>query len=114
MSWSPLENFRLAGGTALSLQLGHRKSIDIDLFSEHEFNKLTLSKLLRKKFPNADIQIAVFGITVYLKQNNTNILKIDIVETEPFIRDINIIENIRLANVEDIAAMKLNAITSRT
>ena len=30
------ENTRLVGGTALALQLGHRKSIDIDLFGTIE------------------------------------------------------------------------------
>jgi hypothetical protein len=28
------DDFRLVGGTALSLQIGHRESIDIDLFSD--------------------------------------------------------------------------------
>ena len=31
-AYPPLKNFALVGGTALSLQIGHRKSIDIDLF----------------------------------------------------------------------------------
>ena len=32
--------FRLVGGTALSLQLGHRKSVDIDLFTEAEYGSV--------------------------------------------------------------------------
>jgi len=32
-----LKAFRLAGGTALSLRLGHRISIDLDLFTNHIF-----------------------------------------------------------------------------
>lgn len=31
------DNFYLAGGTALAIQLGHRKSDDIDLFSQKIF-----------------------------------------------------------------------------
>jgi len=31
------KNFTLVGGTALSLQMGHRKSIDFDLFSNIKF-----------------------------------------------------------------------------
>ena len=31
------EKFYLGGGTALALQLGHRRSEDIDFFSESEF-----------------------------------------------------------------------------
>jgi len=36
------KGFVLAGGTALSLQIGHRKSIDIDLFStdKHDYSKI--------------------------------------------------------------------------
>ena len=30
--------FGLVGGTAVALQLGHRRSIDFDLFSQKEFN----------------------------------------------------------------------------
>jgi nucleotidyltransferase AbiEii toxin of type IV toxin-antitoxin system len=30
-------NFALAGGTSLALQIGHRKSIDLDIFSPSEY-----------------------------------------------------------------------------
>jgi Nucleotidyl transferase AbiEii toxin, Type IV TA system len=43
MSAVEFENFRLVGGTALSLQLGHRMSIDIDLFSDAESSFKILS-----------------------------------------------------------------------
>ena len=33
-------DFRLVGGTSLSLQLGHRISVDIDLFSDVEYGSL--------------------------------------------------------------------------
>ena len=32
-------NYFLVGGTALSLQLGHRMSDDIDLFTRYDINK---------------------------------------------------------------------------
>ena len=34
MQAEELNEFRLVGGTALSLQLGHRMSVDIDLFTD--------------------------------------------------------------------------------
>jgi hypothetical protein len=37
-----LTKFRLGGGTALSLMRGHRKSVDIDLFTDEEYGKLIL------------------------------------------------------------------------
>jgi hypothetical protein len=33
-----LKDFTLVGGTALALQLGHRKSVDIDLFGSRDFD----------------------------------------------------------------------------
>ena len=41
----PLFNpFRLIGGTNLSLRLGHRKSIDIDLFTDAQYESLDFSQ----------------------------------------------------------------------
>jgi predicted nucleotidyltransferase component of viral defense system len=109
-----LSNFRLAGGTGLSLQLGHRKSIDIDLFSDEEFNIDSLKRIIRKEFTKADIRTLSFGISFYIPYDTENReLKVDIMETDKFIRPVQNIEDIRLAHIEDIAAMKLEAITSR-
>lgn len=44
------ENFYLVGGTALALQLGHRRSIDFDLFSEVFFDSRQLRTIIAKKF----------------------------------------------------------------
>ena len=50
MNIKELSAFNLVGGTALSLQLGHRKSDDIDLFSEKDFEKRPLIEILKEKF----------------------------------------------------------------
>lgn len=39
------EDFYLAGGTALALQIGHRVSVDIDLFSQHQIKKTLLARV---------------------------------------------------------------------
>lgn len=41
-----LDSFNLVGGTALSLKLGHRMSVDIDLFTDRNFDSLHLSRHL--------------------------------------------------------------------
>lgn len=41
------EDFYLAGGTALALQIGHRISVDFDFFSEKEISKNLLAKVKR-------------------------------------------------------------------
>jgi len=114
MSIPEFRNFRLAGGTGLSLQLGHRRSVDIDLFSDEGFSIENIKHTVRREFPQADIRTLSFGITFYNtdKKSGTE-LKIDIMETDKFIRPVREIESIRLAHIEDIAAMKLEAITSR-
>jgi predicted nucleotidyltransferase component of viral defense system len=113
MNWNVLDNFRLVGGTNLSLQLGHRQSIDIDLFTDIDFDINETANSLREKYPKADIRKTTFGITLYIKTLTDSELKIDLMQTDKFIRNIQIIENIRFAHIEDIAAMKLEAITSR-
>jgi len=50
MSDSKLDNFILAGGTALSLQIGHRVSIDLDLFSNESINENNLSEHLQSNY----------------------------------------------------------------
>ncbi len=45
-----LKGFYLVGGTALALQIGHRKSIDIDLFSDFEFDTLQILENLSADF----------------------------------------------------------------
>jgi len=41
-----LKDFVLVGGTALALQIGHRKSVDIDLFSKQAFDKNAIAEHL--------------------------------------------------------------------
>jgi len=45
MQQNEFKNFRLVGGTALSLHLGHRMSIDIDLFTDQEYRTVNFEVL---------------------------------------------------------------------
>lgn len=49
-----LQDFFLVGGTALALQLGHRVSIDLDLFTQRDFDTKNLSFKLEKEFKTSD------------------------------------------------------------
>ena len=102
-------NLRLVGGTSLALQLGHRKSIDLDLCGEIIFEHIDRTKAFNK-----------FEKVVILKKSkNINILSIDDVKIDfvnysyPWLQKQLLIDEIRLAGIEDIAAMKLAAITGR-
>ena len=104
-----LTQFVLVEGTALSLQMGHRKSLDLDLFTTHDFHTDKLVPLLLK---NYKIQPA-------LQMPQTLICDINGIEVDfirfkyPFIRPVIVEKGIRLLSVEDIAPMKLDAIRGR-
>ncbi len=104
-----LSELRLVGGTALALQLGHRKSIDLDLFGIINSDYLSISKSLDE----------VGSVTVLQKSNNINVflidnVKVDIVNYHYSWLEKSIVKNrIIMADKKDIAAMKLAAITGR-
>jgi hypothetical protein len=102
-----LADFILAGGTNLALCLGHRKSIDLDLFPYTSFDALELSQYLRKKY-NFVPQRERERNTV---QGFINDVKIDFVaHVYPLLKEPVIEEGIRMYSLYDIAAMKLGAI----
>ena len=45
-----LNGFHLVGGTTLAQQLGHRNSIDIDLFTQSNLDTQSLGSFLKLKF----------------------------------------------------------------
>jgi hypothetical protein len=99
----------LVGGTSLALQIGHRKSIDIDLFGKIDADEFEIQSILKR-----------FGSMTHLsKSKNINIysvnnIKIDIVNYPfPLLEEKTEIDGIRLAGLKDIAAMKLSAIAGR-
>lgn len=103
-----LKRFNLAGGTALALYLGHRISVDLDLFTPNDFDAEKLESYL---INNYDFK------SDFLEKNTLkgtiNNIKIDcITHAYPYYKEIIISqEGIRLYSMEDIAAMKLSAIT---
>lgn len=101
-----LKGFYLVGGTALALIMGHRKSIDLDLFSSFNFESVQLLDNL-----SADFSFALFFSANNTLKGSINQIKVDILAHRyPLVCDPVMIENINILSVEDIAAMKLNAI----
>ena len=117
-SKSELENFRLVGGTNLSLRFGHRMSDDIDYFTAQEYGTVnfeSLYKMLRAEFDYIDGHGSNigFGNSYYVgnTSNDGDKIKLDLMYTDPFLNESDEIDGVRFASVEDIIAMKLNAIT---
>jgi len=109
LSFELFRNLRLVGGTSLALQKGHRKSIDLDLFGNIDVHVLEINHALSQFGKITQLKDSM-NIHVYL----INGLKVDIVNyTYPWLSDVITEDGIRLAKCEDIAAMKLSAITGR-
>lgn len=103
------KNFVLVGGTSLALQIGHRNSIDIDMFGESIIDVEEFVEELNK-FGKVEILSRSKNILILL----VNSIKVDFVNYRyKLLENYFICEDIRLASKKDIAAMKLNAITGR-
>lgn len=103
-------NFVLGGGTALSLQLGHRKSIDLDFFTNNEFNGASLiSEINSLKIPLTEIYD-----TKHQLRFITEGIKVDFLYTQDnFLFKPIHEEQIKLLTIQDIAVMKLYTILHR-
>lgn len=104
-----LEPFYLVGGTALALQLGHRFSVDLDLFTHFPYDKEMLFDSLKQNY-NMTIEFTNNVITIgYINDVKTDLVNVRYTPQYPM----HIIEGVRMLDIRDIAAMKLNAITQR-
>lgn len=103
-----LKDLRLVGGTSLALQLGHRISIDLDLFGSFD-SSLPLEMFLFD-FENVNKT----GSNRFMQFFEIDGVKVDFVNYNyPWLNEPLIEEGIKLASIEDIAAMKINAIINR-
>ena len=110
MSNDNFSKFKLAGGTALALQIGHRISTDLDFFTTESFDNEKIIELLKHN----NCQIVIFNNSERILQLLVNNIKVDFLFLSyPEINSTEEIEGLKLYSKEDIAAMKLNAITNR-
>ncbi len=105
-----LSAFRLVGGTALSLYLGHRISIDADFFTDRAFDKKEVEMFLVRLLPGImKVNETAYGFTWVYEG-----VKIDFYDWKvPFLYPAVEEDHIRLASIEDVAAYKLDAIVGR-
>ena len=100
--------FYLAGGTALALQIGHRRSIDLDFFSESDQVHLDTQQ---------EISIALHSLNPIVQEQafGNYVLPIESVSVGffsygyPLIKEMLQVENIWLASLPDIGLMKIDA-----
>ena len=102
------EQFYLAGGTALALHIGHRKSDDLDFFSEREFDNEPVIQTVMKLGGRIDSESRG---TIHASISGSRISFFHY--PYPLIRSTTAIGNIRAALVEDVACMEVIAIAQR-
>ena len=100
--------FALAGGTSLALRLGHRVSVDLDFFTTSSFDPASLAN-----------QFGIGPESITGQADGTLQLRIHDVKVEflkhayPKLADDEMIDGIKMWSLQDVAAMKLNAIVNR-
>lgn len=118
MQANVFDNFRLVGGTALSLYRGHRMSIDIDLFNDAPYNSIdfdAIDNFLQTKYAFVDSlrsDIIGMGKSYFIGKNQKDYVKLDLFYTDNFVFNAQIIDGLRLASVEEIVAMKMEVISN--
>lgn len=116
MQAKELEDFRLVGGTALSLQIGHRISVDIDMFTDSAYNTIDFERIdsfLRNTWSYVEtsrLKPIGMGKSYFIGSNSADCIKLDLFYTDKFIDDVKIVDGIRLATVDEIIAMKVDII----
>ena len=107
-----ISSFYLAGGTVLALQVGHRKSVDLDFFSQtDEVHERTRQRIIRA-IAERDGQVIenVDGNLVLLADDvRVGFFSYGYKLLEPFEQ----VENVNLASMLDIGLMKLDAVIGR-
>ena len=101
-----LKGFHLVGGTALALQIGHRISVDIDLFTRDDYDVDDLLSLFINRYGfqrnyqrGKTLKGFIDGVLVDCIRHDYQ--ELQLIESE----------RVRMLSSKDIAAMKLNAIT---
>jgi hypothetical protein len=101
-----LKGFYLTGGTALALYLGHRRSVDIDLFSDFEFDTARMLENI-----SHDFRFELLYSSANTLRGSIRDIKTDIIAHRyPYIKEPVTDNNYYVLSLEDIIAMKLNAI----
>jgi hypothetical protein len=110
--------FCLVGGTSLSLRLGHRSSVDIDLFTNALYGSLDFSsyeKFFQDKYPyyycTDKTDLVGFGRSYYIGESEYDSIKVDLYYHDEIADPCDVIDTIRIASLEDVVAMKIDVVS---
>ncbi|MEZ4300433.1 MAG: nucleotidyl transferase AbiEii/AbiGii toxin family protein [Polyangiaceae bacterium] len=105
-----LRDFYLAGGSAIAWHLRHRRSNDLDLFSERRVDLGRVERAL-KKLPGVEV-LSISDVTIKIELDGT---LVDVVAYPypPLEEPMPGPEGSRVASLLDLAVMKLGAVARR-
>jgi predicted nucleotidyltransferase component of viral defense system len=104
-----LGSFYLAGGTGLALYLGHRRSVDLDFFKTEAFDQEALLERLQQIPGLALVAKGAATLHTMIQGTKTSFLGYDYPILYPF----GSFHGIQVADLRDIAGMKISAVASR-
>jgi hypothetical protein len=112
-----LNEFRLVGGTAMSLHLGHRISVDIDLFTDSVYGSIKfddIDEMLQRSFAYVAGDFGGnpgMGKSYLVGKSPEEVIKLDIYYAmDPFFQNVVVEDELRMASLEEIIAMKVDII----
>ncbi len=102
-----LEDFQLVGDTGLALYYGHRKSIDLDLFTNKGFDTHHVLENLHQHYA-----YQLYHTAPNTLKGNIQGVNVDLIAHRyPYLENPVEADGVSLASDKDILAMKLNAIS---
>jgi Nucleotidyl transferase AbiEii toxin, Type IV TA system len=103
------DDFYLAGGTGLALQIGHRMSDDFDFFTNQRFDNTLLLSKVAEIFPNDQIgqlQNEKQTLTLMIRGVKVSFFYVEPIPVTPLLET----EYFRIASVREIGVFKLIAL----
>ena len=117
MQAGEFNDFRLVGGTALGLRLGHRMSVDIDLFTDAPYGSIDFDSIetyLTDNFAYVEGEFGGnpgMGKSYLIGTDADTVIKLDLYYAmDPFFQEVKAEDGVRMATTEEIIAMKVDVI----
>ncbi len=104
-----VDRFYLAGGTGLALQFGHRLSLDLDFFAPVQFDEETLLQRVHTLEEFSLVAKAPYSLHTTIGETKVTFLGYAYPVLFPEVRFLEV----AVADLRDIACMKVSAIASR-
>lgn len=109
-----INDFYLAGGTGLALHLGHRFSVDLDLFSSHpDAVGAEQRTIIQETFSDPTLSITFDKDTTFVANWRGVGLSFFRLHLYPLVQPTLFVAGVPLASLEEIGAMKLAAVIDR-